>query len=121
MLGANDGIVSTAGVVMGVAGATDDSGAIVIAGIAALTAGAMSMAAGEYVSVSTQRDSEKSILTLEAAELRQMPQTEEASCAAMYVEKGLSPETAEQVARGSPSTTHCAPTPTSSSASTPTI
>ena len=99
VLGANDGIVSTAGVVMGVAGATDDSGTIVIAGIAALTAGALSMGAGEYVSVSTQRDSEKSILDLEAAELRQMPQTEERELAAMYVDKGLSPETAEKVAR----------------------
>ena len=99
VLGANDGIVSTAGVVMGVAGATDDSGAIVIAGIAALTAGALSMGAGEYVSVSTQRDSERSILDLEAKELRQMPQTEERELAAMYVEKGLSPETAEKVAR----------------------
>src|SRR6478672_1055548 len=76
-LGANDGIVSTAGVVMGVAGATDDRGTIVIAGIAALTAGALSMGTGEYVSVSTQRDSEKSILDLEATELRQMPETEE--------------------------------------------
>ncbi|HSF35725.1 MAG TPA: VIT family protein [Nocardioides sp.] len=99
VLGANDGIVSTAGVVMGVAGATDDSGAIVIAGIAALTAGALSMGAGEYVSVSTQRDSEKSILDLEAKELQQMPRTEERELAAMYVEKGLSPETAEKVAR----------------------
>ncbi len=99
VLGANDGIVSTAGVVMGVAGATDDSGAIVIAGIAALTAGALSMGAGEYVSVSTQRDSEKSILGLEAKELQQMPQTEERELAAMYVDKGLSPETAEKVAR----------------------
>jgi VIT1/CCC1 family predicted Fe2+/Mn2+ transporter len=99
VLGANDGIVSTAGVVMGVAGATDDSGTIVIAGIAALTAGALSMGAGEYVSVSTQRDSERSILDLEATELRQMPQTEERELAAMYVEKGLSPETAEKVAR----------------------
>jgi VIT1/CCC1 family predicted Fe2+/Mn2+ transporter len=99
VLGANDGIVSTAGVVMGVAGATDDSGTIVIAGIAALTAGALSMGAGEYVSVSTQRDSERSILDLEAKELRQMPQTEERELAAMYVEKGLSPATAEKVAR----------------------
>jgi VIT1/CCC1 family predicted Fe2+/Mn2+ transporter len=57
------------------------------------------MGAGEYVSVSTQRDSEKAILGLEAAELRQMPQTEERELAAMYVEKGLSPETAEKVAR----------------------
>jgi VIT1/CCC1 family predicted Fe2+/Mn2+ transporter len=99
VLGANDGIVSTAGVVMGVAGATDDRGTIVIAGIAALTAGALSMGTGEYVSVSTQRDSEKSILGLEAAELEQMPQTEERELAKMYVEKGLAPETAKQVAR----------------------
>jgi VIT1/CCC1 family predicted Fe2+/Mn2+ transporter len=86
VLGANDGIVSTAGVVMCVAGATDDSGAL-------------SMGAGEYVSVSTQRDSEKSILHLEATELQQMPQTEERELAKMYVDKGLSPATAEQVAR----------------------
>lgn len=99
VLGANDGIVSTAGVVMGVAGATDDSGTIVLAGIAALTAGALSMGAGEYVSVSTQRDSEKSILGLEAKELRQMPETEERELAKMYVDKGLSEETAAQVAR----------------------
>lgn len=99
VLGANDGIVSTAGVVMGVAGATDDSGAIVIAGIAALTAGALSMGAGEYVSVSTQRDSEKSLLHLEAIELEQMPRTEEGELAKMYEEKGLTAETARQVAR----------------------
>jgi VIT1/CCC1 family predicted Fe2+/Mn2+ transporter len=99
VLGANDGIVSTAGVVMGVAGATDDSGAIVIAGIAALTAGALSMGAGEYVSVSTQRDSEKSLLTLEAVELERMPETEERELAKMYEDKGLSTETAAQVAR----------------------
>lgn len=99
VLGANDGIVSTAGVVMGVAGATDDRGAIVIAGIAALTAGALSMGSGEYVSVSTQRDSEKSLLELEATELRNMPRTEERELTEMYVEKGLAPETAELVAR----------------------
>lgn len=99
VLGANDGIVSTAGVVMGVAGATSDSGAIVIAGIAALTAGALSMGAGEYVSVSTQRDSEKSLLRLEAIELEQMPDTEEGELAKMYEQKGLSPTTAKAVAR----------------------
>jgi vacuolar iron transporter family protein len=99
VLGANDGIVSTAGVVMGVAGATDDSGAIVIAGIAALTAGALSMGTGEYVSVSTQRDSEKSLLTLEAVELERMPETEERELAKMYEDKGLSQETAAKVAR----------------------
>ena len=110
VLGANDGIVSTAGVVMGVAGATDDSGAIVIAGIAALTAGALSMGTGEYVSVSTQRDSEKSILGLEAAELRQMPQTEERELAKMYVDKGLTPATAEtwpSVSTRTPKSTSC--------------
>lgn len=99
VLGANDGIVSTAGVVMGVAGATDDSGTIVIAGIAALTAGALSMGTGEYVSVSTQRDSEKSLLDLEARELERMPETEERELAKMYVDKGLTKETAEKVAR----------------------
>ena len=98
VLGANDGIVSTAGVVMGVAGATDDSATILIAGIAALTAGALSMAAGEYVSVSTQRDSERSILAMEQVELEQMPKTEQAELARMYREKGLSKETAEKVA-----------------------
>ena len=98
VLGANDGIVSTAGVVMGVAGATDDSGAILIAGIAALTAGALSMAAGEYVSVSTQRDSERSILAMEQVELEQMPETEQSELAQMYRDKGLSKETAEKVA-----------------------
>lgn len=98
VLGANDGIVSTAGVVMGVAGATSDSAAILIAGIAALTAGALSMGAGEYVSVSTQRDSERSILALEKVELEKMPATEQSELARMYREKGLSRETADKVA-----------------------
>ena len=98
VLGANDGIVSTAGAVMGVAGATDDSGTILIAGIAALTAGALSMGAGEYVSVSTQRDSERSILAMEEIELDQMPRTEQSELARMYRDKGLSKETAEKVA-----------------------
>jgi VIT1/CCC1 family predicted Fe2+/Mn2+ transporter len=69
VLGANDGIVSTAGVVVGVAGATSDRTAIIIAGVAAAVAGALSMAAGEYVSVSTQRDSERALLHLERTEL----------------------------------------------------
>ncbi|MCD6640986.1 MAG: VIT family protein [Nocardioides sp.] len=99
VLGANDGIVSTAGVVMGVAGATDDSGTIVLAGVAALTAGALSMAAGEYVSVSTQRDSEKAMLALEAQELEAMPETEERELAKMLQNKGLSHETAVKAAR----------------------
>ena len=69
VLGANDGIVSTAGIVMGVAGATSDRTTILIAGVAGLVAGALSMAAGEYVSVSTQRDSEQALLAKERREL----------------------------------------------------
>lgn len=98
VLGANDGIVSTAGIVMGVAGATSERSALLIAGIAGLVAGAMSMGTGEYVSVSTQRDSEKSILRLEAAELAAMPETEERELALMYEEKGLDAALASQVA-----------------------
>ena len=98
VLGANDGIVSTAGVVVGVAGATSDESAILIAGVAALSAGAISMAAGEYVSVSTQRDSERAILAMEAVELERMPQTEYDELVQMYEDKGLSRPTAEQVA-----------------------
>ncbi len=98
VLGANDGIVSTAGVVMGVAGATADEGTILIAGIAALSAGAISMGAGEYVSVSTQRDSEKAILRLEATELKRMPKEEFGELVTMYEQKGLSTETARRVA-----------------------
>ncbi|PUA82932.1 VIT1/CCC1 transporter family protein [Nocardioides currus] len=98
VLGANDGIVSTAGIVMGVAGATSDRSALLIAGVAGLVAGAMSMGTGEYVSVSTQRDSEKSILRLEARELEAMPETEERELARMYEEKGLDAELATQVA-----------------------
>ena len=98
VLGANDGIVSTAGIVMGVAGATSDRSALLIAGVAGLVAGAMSMGTGEYVSVSTQRDSEKSILKLEARELEAMPETEERELAKMYEEKGLDPDLANRVA-----------------------
>lgn len=98
VLGANDGIVSTAGIVMGVAGATSDRSALLIAGVAGLVAGAMSMGTGEYVSVSTQRDSEKSILRLEAEELAAMPETEELELAKMYEEKGLDADLATQVA-----------------------
>ena len=90
VLGANDGIVSTAGVVVGVAGATGDRGAIMIAGIAALVAGAISMAAGEYVSVSTQRDTERSVLRLERWELRHDPQGELEELTQLYQGKGIS-------------------------------
>lgn len=98
VLGANDGIVSTAGIVMGVAGATSERTTILIAGVAGLVAGAMSMGTGEYVSVSTQRDSEKSILRLEAEELEAMPETEQRELARMYEEKGLDPVLASAVA-----------------------
>ena len=98
VLGANDGIVSTAGLVMGVAGATSDRTAILIAGIAGIAAGALSMAAGEYVSVSTQRDAEQALLAKERAELRDEPEEELAELAGLYVDKGLSEELALQVA-----------------------
>lgn len=98
VLGANDGIVSVAGVVMGVAGATTDRGAILIAGIAALVAGALSMAAGEYVSVSTQRDAEDALLDKERAELREMPEAEFAELEEILESKGLTPDVALQVA-----------------------
>ena len=99
VLGANDGIVSTAGIVLGVAGATTDRTAILVAGIAGLVAGAMSMAAGEYVSVSTQRDSEKALLAKEREELREDPEDELAELAGLYVDKGLDHELALEVAR----------------------
>ncbi|MEJ5915416.1 VIT1/CCC1 transporter family protein [Pseudokineococcus sp. 1T1Z-3] len=98
VLGANDGIVSTAGLVVGVAGATTDSGALLAAGLAGLVAGAVSMALGEYVSVSTQRDSERTLLAKERRELETMPQEELAELAALYEAKGLRPATARQVA-----------------------
>jgi len=98
VLGANDGIVSTAGLVMGVAGATTDRQAILIAGLAGLVAGALSMAAGEYVSVSTQRDTEQALLAKERRELEEEPEEELAELAGIYVAKGVTPETARQVA-----------------------
>ncbi len=99
VLGANDGIVSVAGIVVGVAGATTDSTAIATAGIAGLVAGALSMAGGEYVSVSTQRDTEQAQLRLEKQELKTMPEAEERELAEIYEGKGLSPELAAEVAR----------------------
>ena len=99
VLGANDGIVSTAGIVMGVAGATSDRGTILVAGVAGLAAGALSMAAGEYVSVSTQKDSELALLDKERGELRDEPQEELEELAGLYVEKGLSEELALEVAK----------------------
>jgi len=98
VLGANDGIVSVAGLVMGVAGATSDRHTIFVAGLAGLIAGALSMAAGEYVSVSTQRDTEQALLAKERRELEEEPEAELAELAGLYVGKGLKEETARQVA-----------------------
>ncbi len=99
VLGANDGIVSTAGIVVGVAGATTHRSSILIAGVAGLAAGALSMAAGEYVSVSTQRDSEVALLDKERRELRDDPVDELEELAGIYVEKGLTEDLALQVAQ----------------------
>jgi vacuolar iron transporter family protein len=98
VLGANDGIVSTAGIVIGVAGATNQTRTIVTAGIAGLAAGAMSMAVGEYVSVSSQRDSERALLAKERRELRETPEEELAELAGLYAAKGLTAEVAQLVA-----------------------
>jgi VIT1/CCC1 family predicted Fe2+/Mn2+ transporter len=98
VLGANDGIVSTAGLVVGVAGATVATAPILTAGVAGLVAGAVSMALGEYVSVSSQRDTERALLAKERAELAQFPEEELAELAGLYVAKGLTAATARQVA-----------------------
>lgn len=99
VLGANDGIVSTAGIVIGVAAATVERSTIATAGIAGLAAGAMSMAAGEYVSVSTQRDTEQALLDKERGELRDMPEEELEELTQIYRDKGLTPDLAAEVAR----------------------
>ena len=99
VLGANDGIVSTAGLVVGVAAATTARAPILTAGVAGLAAGAVAMALGEYVSVSSQRDTEKALLAKERAELTQDPDRELAELAGIYEAQGLSRETAELVAR----------------------
>ncbi|OIJ87226.1 hypothetical protein BIV24_25060 [Streptomyces colonosanans] len=98
VLGANDGIVSTAGLVVGVAGATSDRTALLTAGLAGLLAGSMSMAVGEYVSVSTQRDSERAALALEKRELREQPQEELEELTALLERRGLSQEVAREAA-----------------------
>jgi VIT1/CCC1 family predicted Fe2+/Mn2+ transporter len=99
VLGANDGIVSVAGIVVGVAGATNNSGAILTAGVAGIVAGALSMAAGEYVSVSSQRDTEKALLAKEKKELIDNPEQEQDELVGLYENKGLSHDTAAMVAR----------------------
>ena len=98
VLGANDGIVSTASLVVGVAAASLSQGNILLTGIAGLVAGAMSMAAGEYVSVHSQADTENADLSRERAELAADPVAEHRELAAIYVGRGLAPDLAQQVA-----------------------
>jgi VIT1/CCC1 family predicted Fe2+/Mn2+ transporter len=98
VLGANDGIVSTASLVMGVAAANASSESILVAGVAGLVAGAMSMAAGEYVSVSSQADTERADLDLERRELAENPDFEHKEMTAIYVRRGLDAELAAKVA-----------------------
>jgi VIT1/CCC1 family predicted Fe2+/Mn2+ transporter len=98
VLGANDGIVSVAGIVIGVAGATSDRGPIFTAGLAGLVAGAVSMALGEYVSVSSQRDSQRAQMAQEKRELAASPEAELTELTALYEAKGLSAATARTVA-----------------------
>jgi VIT1/CCC1 family predicted Fe2+/Mn2+ transporter len=99
VLGANDGIVSTASLIVGVAAAAAAKGDVLLAVTAGLVAGAMSMAAGEYVSVSSQSDTEHADLAREREELRADPAGEERELAAIYVKRGLDPELAKRVAR----------------------
>jgi VIT1/CCC1 family predicted Fe2+/Mn2+ transporter len=98
VLGANDGILSTASLVLGVAAANGSRSSVLIAGIAGLVAGAMSMAAGEYVSVHSQKDTEEADLALERKELRTDDSGERQELAAIYVDRGLDPALAKQVA-----------------------
>ena len=99
VLGANDGIVSTASLIVGVAAADASQQSILLAGVAGLVAGAMSMAAGEYVSVSSQADTEKADLAMEEAALENNTESERRELAAIYVERGLQPQLARQVAQ----------------------
>ncbi|HKK26873.1 MAG TPA: VIT family protein [Gemmatimonadota bacterium] len=98
VLGANDGIVSTASLVVGVAAAEASRSGVLVAGVAGLVAGAMSMAAGEYVSVSSQADTEKADLVRERQELETMPGPEREELRGIYVKRGLDPELAGKVA-----------------------
>jgi VIT1/CCC1 family predicted Fe2+/Mn2+ transporter len=98
VLGANDGIVSTAALIVGVAAAHSSRSAILLAGFAGLAAGAMSMAAGEYVSVSSQSDTEKADLARERKELAELPEAELSELTGIYVQRGLDPALAKQVA-----------------------
>jgi VIT1/CCC1 family predicted Fe2+/Mn2+ transporter len=99
VLGANDGIVSLAALLVGVAGASSDAHALLIAGIAGILAGALSMAVGEYVSVSSQRDTERALLAKEKTELEQYPEAELEELVQIYQKRGLSRATSQTVAR----------------------
>jgi vacuolar iron transporter family protein len=99
VLGANDGIVSTASLVVGVAAAATDTQEVLVAGVAGLVAGALSMAAGEYVSVSSQADTERADLNREKAELASQPEAEEDELVNIYVRRGLAPDLARTVAQ----------------------
>ena len=99
VLGANDGIVSTASLIVGVAAAEATRHEILVAGVAGLVAGALSMAAGEYVSVSSQADTEQADLNLERTELAAQPQAEEDELTGIYIGRGLEPQLARTVAR----------------------
>jgi VIT1/CCC1 family predicted Fe2+/Mn2+ transporter len=98
VLGANDGIISTASLLVGDAAAAKTPGEVVLAGVAGLVAGAMSMAAGEYVSVSSQSDTEEADFARERRELAEQPEAELAELTAIYVARGVSPDLAAQVA-----------------------
>lgn len=98
VLGANDGILSTTSIVIGVAAATSDRDTIILAALSGLIAGAMSMAAGEYISVSSQSDTEKADIQREKKELEEMPEEELKELTAIYKDKGLSEQLAQQVA-----------------------
>src|SRR5512132_2628618 len=97
VLGANDGIVSTASLVVGVAASEAGRHGVLVAGVAGLVAGALSMAAGEYVSVSSQADTERADLALEKTELATQPKAEEDELAGIYVRRGLEPDLARTV------------------------
>lgn len=99
VLGANDGIISTASLLMGVAAAGSSHQALLMTGVAGLVAGALSMAAGEYVSVSSQTDIEQADLAREAEELKANPESELRELTGIYIQRGLSPELAKQVAQ----------------------
>ncbi len=98
VLGANDGLISTSSLVVGVASAEPTRAAVLLAAVAGLAAGALSMAAGEYVSVSSQSDTEEADLARERGELAASPEAEKAELAGIYVKRGLTPELAGQVA-----------------------